>query len=227
MIRISLALLFMTVFASCKKDDAFISITYPSVYYKFGVQSIGGLRVFTRNGELKNSSIINRFIDMDTAYFSYVLLDISNQRAIMDTVTFSDARKAVIMDNYTSHQCVSGQAAGMLVLTRLDTSIGYSYHEPITQNITYHLRQVKPEVFSEYISSSVQGFYAFGYTGKEKYVFKQKGERLTAPLVQFINHSNRYNNGYVNTPLKPDFYKHLSKGDTVALQEAEILYQKQ
>ena len=226
MLRLCLAILFGAVIASCKKDDL-VSVSYPSAYYKTGLERNGDFKVFTSAGEIRDRSIINRFKDRDTGYFSYVFNDIAYRDEVMDTINFSNEDRVSVRHNFREIKCVVTQAGQNLILTGRDTITGYSGIDPLTENISYRMQQIKPEVFTEYVYSSVQGYYLFGFTGREKFVLRGSGDKLMAPIIQFFRHSARFNsNGYVNNLLQPDFYKHITTGDTVTLQQGSILYQK-
>jgi len=113
-------------------------------------------------------------------------------------------------------------------LTRADTSARLIYNEQFTHSITYNIRQVKPEVYSEYLVSSTRGDYIFGYTGKEKYVLQESNGQLVAPEILFMQHHLLvYYNGRANNILQNDFYKNIPTGDTVSIQGYLLLYEKQ
>jgi hypothetical protein len=76
------------------------------------------------------------------------------------------------------------------------------------------------------VYSSIAGNYIFAYTGRRKFVFQEAGGQLVAPLILYNLHSKNFDGGFVNNTLQPDFYSTLAEGDTVALMEYQILYEK-
>lgn len=211
---------------SCKKDD--LQIAYPSAYHKSGLKVTGDLRVFSSNGEIKNPSIISRFAGKDTAYYSAVANYIINERGVMDSIKFSDAQHGIMNDRYQPLKCLISRQDDTFVLSRTDTTRGYSSGDEFTHSMMYYIGNIKPEVYTEYLISSVRGLYVFGYTAREKFVLKESHGQLVAPLIQFIQHRNdvQLNIGYVNNILLNDFYKMISTDDTVTIMEYQILYEK-
>ena len=227
MFRVYLAILLTAIIASCKKDNASIPLSYPSSYFKTGIQRTGGYKVFSTNGEVRDRTIISRFREMDSLYNFYLIENLGNGRDYLDTVHFMNAQHATVRHNYISRKCFVGQTSGMLVLTRVDTTMNYSGEDPMTETLSYHLPLIKPEVFNEFVYSSVQGYYLFGYTGKEKFVFRISNGKLNAPVVLFVKYSKALSrNDFVNSPMQQDFYSKIRIGDTVTIQEAQILYEK-
>ena len=88
------------------------------------------------------------------------------------------------------------------------------------------MARVKPDVLSEYVYSSIAGNYIFAYSGRRKFVFQESGGQLVAPVILYNLHSKNFDGGFVNNTLQPDFYSILTEGDTVALMEYQILYEK-
>jgi len=117
--------------------------------------------------------------------------------------------------------------SGRLILTRTDTSIGYSYGDEFTRSPAYYIGQFKPEVYSEFLVSSTRGDYQFGYITREKFILKKTVGQLVAPFILFTLHRNQLQYwGYVNNILQDDFYKKISAADTLTLKEYLILYKK-
>ena len=213
---------------SCKKDEPFKQLTYPSVYYKSGIKIAGDLRVFSTSGEIKDPSITSRFLATDSLSYSYGADQIGNNPGTMDSIKFSDAQHAIVKEGYSQYNCAVDQENKELILTRADTSARLIYNEQFTHSITYNIRQVKPEVYSEYLVSSTRGDYIFGYTGKEKYVLQESNGQLVAPEILFMQHHLLvYYNGRANNILQNDFYKNIPTGDTVSIQGYLLLYEKQ
>lgn len=212
---------------SCKGDDATIHINYPSTYYKAGLKASSHLWIFSSNGIISDQSVISRFTEYDTANFSRTAHSIITYAGVMDTIRFSDPQHAAVSDQYQQLECiVGGLKNDRLILTRTDIRTGNTIFDELTHNIIYYIGQVKPEVFTEYLVSSVRGNYQFGYTAKENFVLEEISGQLAAPVIQFSLHRlQRTYGGYVNNVLQKDFYKELSTSDTVTLREYRIFYE--
>lgn len=211
---------------SCKKNDD-SKITYPSVYHKAGLKARGELRLFSSNGEIRDPTALSRFNLLDTANFTTFSEYVRDNQETMSTIHLQDPQHANITDRYTAKNCLITRERGRLILARTDTSAGYSEADEFTRSPSYYIAEIKPEVYSEYLISSTRGFYQFGYTGREKFILERSGGQLAAPFIFFTLHRQpqeyRLN---VNNILQEDFYKNISAGDTIALKEYLVLYEK-
>jgi hypothetical protein len=88
------------------------------------------------------------------------------------------------------------------------------------------MASVKPQVHSEFIYTSTGGNYHFGYNGQRKFVVKESQGQLVAPLILYTLHSGKFDSGFVNGELQPGFYSNLAAGDTIALMEFMIYFEK-
>lgn len=220
-----LLLLGLAIFSCRKNDDS--SITYPSVYQKSGLKSAGDLRIFSSNGEIRDPAARSRFNLMDSANFTIYSEYIRDNQETMSSIQLQDPHHAIVNDKYIAKNCALTRERNRLILTRADTSIGYSEADEFTRSPSYYLAQIKPEVYSEYLISSTRGFYQFGYTGREKFILDRSTGKLAAPFIFFTLH--RLQQEYrlnVNNNLQEDFYKNISVGDTIALKEYLVLYEK-
>src|SRR6266498_3412107 len=135
-----LSFLIILIF-SCKKDEAFKQLTYPSVYHKSGIKLAGDLMVFSTAGEIKDPSITNRFLAADSSRYSSYADQFANP-GIMDSIKFSDEQHATMKEGYSSYNCTVDQEKKELILARTDTSDGASYPEQFTYSIMYNIGQI-------------------------------------------------------------------------------------
>jgi hypothetical protein len=219
-------LLWGTAIFSCKKNDD-TQIRYPSAYHKSGLKTTGDLRLFSSNGEISDPAAISRFNLLDSANFTIYADYIRDNQETMDSIQLQDPQHAIMIDQYTAKNCFLTRERGRLILTRADTSIGYSEADEFTRSPSYYIAELKPEVYSEYLISSTRGFYQFGYTGREKFILDRSGGQLAAPLIFFTRHRQFQDYSlYVNNFLQKDFYKNIPVGDTITLREYLVLYEK-
>jgi len=220
-----LVLLALVIF-SCKKNDS-TQITYPSVYHKSGMKAAGDLRVFSLNGEILDAGVISRFSLLDSAHFTFYANSLRDDHFIMDSIYLQDPQHAIVIDRYVPTNCLITRSGNRLILTRADTVIGYSSGDAFTRTIAYYIRQIKPEVYTEYLTSSTRGVYQFGFTGREKFVLDRSGGQLVAPFIFFILYGQQQQSTlYVNNILQEDFYKNMAVGDTLLLKKYLVLYEK-
>ena len=216
----------ITLLFSCEEDEESV-VTYPSIYYKARKVSSENLRVFSNKGEIKNSSIVSRFTQYDTAYYRSYSNYIGNEPGVMDNVYFLDGQNAILNHEDSDLDCLLTRENSLLVLTETNAaSKCCTYGEAITHSLSYYLGKTKPEVISESIYSSVRGNYNFGYMGREKYVFTETQGQLIAPMILYSMHSGYFDTGFVNDLLQPDFYTKLATGDTVTIMEFKVLFEK-
>jgi hypothetical protein len=212
---------------SCKEDEVEL-VEYPSVYHKSGVETAGTLRVFSSAGEINSASVISRFSQYDTANYNYGNRIIRDYPGFMDTLKFVDSKTAILNHHYADIDCSLQSQSDLLILseTRI-TKQCCSFGEVLTRTLGYYMGKVKPEVQSEYLVSSLRGYYYFGYESRNKYVLTQSHGKLVAPMIQFSVHSaSVYDAGSVNNIFESDGYKHLAEGDTLTIMQSNIVFEK-
>lgn len=225
--RFFLLLLIVVVSLSCEDDEEGSSLTYPSTYHKSGIELVGKLRVFALTGEITQNSIVSRYNQYDTSYFNNYAAYVGNNKGVMDTVYFLDGQRAVLNHEYKDLDYLVTRETNSYILTeKVAAGKCCTYGEVMTRSLLYKMSSVKPDILSEYINSSVGGNYYFAYTGRQKFIFKESNRRLVAPLIFYNLHSMNFESGFVNNFIEPEFYATLAAGDTVALMEYQILYEK-
>lgn len=220
-----LLLVVVLVFSSCENKEV-STLTYPSVYHKAGVEASGRLRVFCSSGEIKRSAIVDRYSNYDTSYFNKYAVFLINDLKIADTVNFLDSSHARLhhQDKKTDYQLTIRDNLLLLTDTQA-TRQCCSNGEVYTRSLAYYLSRTKPEVRSEFVNTSANG-YSFGFTGRQQYLLKESDGKLAAPLILYTAHAGKFDNGFVNNELQPDFYSNLAAGDTVSLREFMVYYEK-
>jgi hypothetical protein len=227
--RFTILWIFLCAVALCCQDD---DSNYPINYHKSDIHPAGSLRVFTRHGEIKNQFVINRFILRDTSTYNYWASAIVNY-PYLDTIRFSSESKAVVSFFYETIQCSARNTFSTIVLTRSDTTRGFTPRNELTHQVRYLICEEKPEVYSEYLHSSTRGNYLFGFAAREKFVLKRDGAYLSAPMLMFITQymvgENEYYGigDYINNTLDSDFYLNLEEKDTVSLMEYQLRFEKE
>jgi hypothetical protein len=224
-------LLIMAVFVlSCEEDDNPIA---PSTkYHKKSIEPAGILRLFARSGEITSKNILSRYNKYDTIYFNR---DVKNYRGqgFIDSISFLKNSVVVLNHNHSNTNYSMRSQGSILVLTEDKVNDQCcTFGEVLTRSLSYFIGQIKPDVYSEYISSSVRGAYYFGFTGKRKFVLQLKNKQLTAPFILFTKRYfdgiNYYESrGFAQNLLQPDFFKELSVGDTVSLVEYQTKFEQE
>lgn len=224
----SILWLFFCAVAFCCQDD---DVIYPINYHKSEILQTSPFRVFTHQGEIKNPSIINKFMLRDTSnYNSWASTLVDQDHPYLDTIRFTSASQAVVKFYYSMIQCSARNTISTTVLTRSDTSWGFTEGNEITHHVSYLIGEEKPEIFSEYLYSSTRGSYLFGFAAREKFVLKHNGAHLSAPIIMFTWYNpvaNSFFRAFINNTLESDFYRKLEEKDTVSLREYQLLFEKE
>ena len=223
--RLPLSIVICILFISCKKDED-IQFTYSSIYHKTEIKAVWGVRVFSSHGEIKDHSVIRRIVRYILPA-SPIEIEVVTNPGILDSVMFIDAQQAILNHGFFDWHCVISMQSRYLLLTTNDTIQAFTSNDELSQTVGYQLGQFKPEIFLEYLVTSTGGRYLFGYKARTRYVFTQAKNKLSAPIIFYKHYRNSqfYEGGYINNILQKDFYKNLSPGDTVALQEMAIQYE--
>ncbi len=221
-----LVLLTAIAVAACQKNDD-SRITYPSIYRKSGLKPAGELRLFSSNGEILDPAALSRFNLLDSANFTSYSDYVRDNQETMNRIHFQDPHHAAITDRYLERNCLVTRESSRMIVSGIDTIVGYSQADQFTRSPSYYISQVKPEVYTEYLISSTRGYYQFGYTGREKFVLDRYKGQLVAPFIIFTLHGpQQWYSSFVNNVLQDDFYKNILAGDTITLKEVLVLYDK-
>jgi hypothetical protein len=215
----------MLFLLSCNDKEVQPSIAFPSEYHKSGVEPGDGFRVYTREGELRDKLILEKFIGIDSTYFNNMNYNM-RRHGFYDSIKFSPIRQASLV-GYWKTDCTTSGSGGLIVLTQNDTiDRCCSYPEVLTRTFDYYIVQIKPNVFSESIYSSTRGAYLFTYVYQPKFVLMKYDGKLVAPFIQYVRHSDTaYEQGELNNLPVLDFYKYLTEGDTLILTNSFITFE--
>ena len=215
---------FLLLIFSCKKENA--DVVYGATYMKSATQTLSEIRYYSRNGNIDIKSIPAIWIDNDTARFNFLTTSIRTP-GFLDSLKFINSQEA-ISKYYNSETKYTMEKTGSRMILTEKNIIGYhsTYADEYTKSPQYYLLQYKPEVFDEWIISSIRGAYLFGYSTKQKVVVEINGDKLFLPIIYYQQHRNgqTINSSYLNNNLQKDFYKNIMAGDTIAVMEARLIY---
>lgn len=211
------------LYSSCSKSSS--QISYNSVYHKNGIEAISDLMLFTDQGQVKDIVAINRYVAMDSFTFSYYSDYINKATDLLDNIQFPDPLHAKILrGNEWANYDLSDQFP-RFILTRKDTTVGTSGGDLYSRSLEYWICQYKPDLYQEWLVSSTRGSYVFGYSTREKFVFKLSGNQLCAQIIVFIKHKPYSYGEYVNNFMDDKFFVNLSAGDTISLKFYSLKYE--
>ena len=208
-------------FYSCKKENT--KLASDSVYHKT-IKEGYAIRVFARSGEINQPSIVNRFLDLDSAWISYL----AQYLGYLDTIRVVDDEYAKLFES-AHYKDYSYLFRGRDIrFTSRDTFMGYNNGEVFTKSINYKISTFKPVVFYEYLVSSTAGNYQFGYAGRREFFATADGDKLRIPWIVLVVHTSSTNRESHTIQNKPDFnfYQSIAANDTAVLREYSIIYEK-
>jgi hypothetical protein len=217
----------LSLIISCNDKEVQPSISYPSMYYKSGLEPGRGFRVYTKDGEVKDKLTLEKFLAIDSTYFNNMNYNLRTHSYYMDSVKFSRPHQATLFRSNSEIDCTTSNSGGLIVLTQ-NVTIDQccSYPEVITRTFGYYILQVKPNVFSESIYSSTRGAYLFTYVFQPKSILMKYNGKLVAPVIEYVRHSEvYYDRAMLNNILLPDFYKYLAEGDTLTLTNSFFTFE--
>lgn len=220
--------LILTIFliaTSCKKDDYSYSGTYISKTVE-----INKIRLFTINGEVTNHDKIVEFLnkknDLHFATNYDSIIDIagkisieylSDNQAVVSGSEEPETRNAIEKGDYIYYELPT-------VYTRYNLS---------TPSFYDYIIKLKP-IYSETTPLSPATGFSSKTEFKHCYFVKGKEEIIEMPLVSFVysryispqNHSQEavWNN---NNEFNPKSISHLTSTDTLAIQEFNVIFEKQ
>ncbi len=224
---------------ACEKDKDEVVLQYPATYHSIQYRTSSQVRLFSREGEIVDWQVIDRFVEKNGGQFLLpynFMQNISPAEADSVHIISASAAKGKRVYNY-SWQNYSIRKSGELV-------------EFISTDTSTLVWTPKEEAMLRKLQ---QGFYrhdyayrkeqplptATGYSTMLKVVEKQvaylKSDQLHFPLLNYLlvntnpgYGGNRYSRSNIYNELKsqPD-YSQLSQNDTLALQAYELIYTKE
>lgn len=223
----SAVILLLLLAASCSKNAANVNVSYNSLYFKDKAQAIGSIRIFARSGEIKDAAVVSRYAGVDSNYYNYFPERIIGLGELLDTVVIQNSDSAIVKLYGSPNKCLVTNQSGKLVLTSVQSSTGFQFYETFSRSFNYYANQIKPVISDEYLVSSTGGIYEFAYVYYPKYVLTQASNgRLAAPVVTFFQHKANGESyaGYFNGNLQPGFNQQIPAGDTVSLNEFQLIF---
>jgi len=218
-------LLIIVTLSSCKNDDYIYSGTYVSKNVE-----INKIRLFTINGEVTEQTKINDFLikkpDLLFATNYDSIIDIegkirieypSGKKAIVSGSEEPETRNVIEKGNYIYYELP-------IVYTRYNFST-----LPFYDNIV----KLKP-IYSETTPLAPASGFSSKTEFKHCYFVKGKEEIIEMPLISFVY--SRYTNAQIqsqeavwnnNNEFNPKSISHLTSTDTLAIQEFNVILEKQ
>ena len=209
---------------SCTKTGQ--KISFNSTYYKTQAKPSSSYLVFTNHGEVSDPVIVSRFYAVDSVFLLYTSQNFIYNTYFMDSVLFTDLQHARMYHNSQWNKLDVTDQYSNYIFTRTDTSTSSITGDPYSQSLEYWICQYKPEIYQEWLISSTRGNYVFGYTTREKYLFKFAGDYLTAQMTLFIRHLPYLETEFVSNSMDGKFYQNLAPGDTIGVQTYSLFYDK-
>lgn len=221
------AVILLLLAASCSKNAANVNVSYNALYFKNVAKAVGTIRLFARSGEINDAVVLSRYLDADSNYYKYFPDKIVALGEWLDTLIIKNRDTAIIKLYNTPNKYLVTSQAGKMVLISVQMATGYQFYETYSRSFDYYANQNRPVISNEYLVSSTRGIYEFGYVCRPRYVLNQAGNGgLAAPVVAFFQHKSNGENyaNYFNGSLQQGFYQQIPLGDTVSLNEFQLIF---
>jgi len=209
---------------SCSKSSD--QISYQSVYHKTAITSPSAYTLYSNQGQITDPAILSRFYALDSPLLTFYSQAYIQSAYLLDSIMFTDPLHAKLFHNSEWINCDVGEQLPKFILTRISTSSYTTFPDQYSQSVPYLICLYKPEVDNEWLISSTGGINTFGYTTREKYLYKLSGDQLCAQLLFFTEHHPYLQTGSVVNFQDQSFYQSIAEGDTVSVQSFSLQYAK-
>ena len=213
-------------FACKKKDPENIKLS-KNVYVKHHLEKSNSIRVFTKDGELKNQILIDQITSSDTSWLSH-----RESNTFSDTDIYAmnvvDENNAIVrgLKCTISYEVFDDQ--NLALFTSKDTTLLKTNGEVMDKTMQYRVAKYKPVIADEKLQSSTNGYYIFNHKTLQKNFAYIVNDELHLPYITVYQHKPIVDDLIsVQNILDPNFYKHLSNNDRITIRMSEIIYKKQ
>ncbi|MDJ1496193.1 hypothetical protein QNI19_24865 [Cytophagaceae bacterium DM2B3-1] len=211
------------VLSSCKKDEEPV-LLYPSIYHTKEIFVTSDVRLFTKQGEVKDQAIITDFTNRFHEPWDFI-----KPKSGVIASSDRDTVKILAKDN-----AKIGRYAGNFHVEFHDNMIYFVPQDTARFEVDYMyelmlaIQKYKPLYENRFPISTSSGYKTIAQSVVGSYA-KYTSSQLTFPMLSFLltqrggysYYSIRYNNSF-----DPTGYKALNTGDTLVVQESELRYEK-
>ena len=227
------SLIFITLLISCEKQE--IIFDYPITLISEEIQVLSEIKVYTMNGEIVNTDVINEFIKYDTRDYFFVNSDTIVKIKQHDTITYQDKDTVIFYEHGLQNPLNSQikrtpKKEGDYILFNLIDTLIVTGSEDYSESILHQIGIFKP-----YIDCYTVPFY-YGGGSHCKYlntkVAQGNPNKLEFPnlVIMLRTFQTRSFSFYMQRDFNNIFDKNvinlLEYGDTLAIQEIKTIYAK-
>ncbi len=226
--RVFLVFGLLTLLFGCKKDE--IDYNFPIVLISTEYKITSELKLYTKSGQITDDLVISNYLASDTFGMFYSRIDTTLEIIYADTVIYEYHDTVLFSDPGLWGKRIPENTGDYIFFYLTDTLIGFkSTHEnSALQNVINQIGIHKP-----YYGDYPPNFYPPSTIYQRVYnakIAKGTPRRLEFPLLTYklsrvrdnyragegrMNYNNVFDNNVINL---------LESGDTLAIQEAKIVY---
>lgn len=207
---ISLALTVL-LFTNCKKNDAEKPIVFPVTFYAEKLEVTSGVRMFTKDGEIKDQQTIGKFVK-NVIYFN---LEQEQNDIGSEIITFLSKEKAYFTGNDASKFDVAQSGSQFLFTSEMKYISAPSNQNHFTNHILKH-RNVKTD-----------GGFA-SREAREVRVAYGNYQQIKSPILAYHTFSGNANNyfklgGSTYNEFNEGVLAYMKTGDTIAVKSYQVV----
>ena len=214
-------LLSLTVLSACSKDEEGPDLHYPAAFEVKSLRDPSPIRMYTRNGEVKDKALVNAFADRWGKWYN--LDEKSKEAANSGEVLTLLSRKEAELNNGKRYD-IQKQGDDLLLVSQNEFTGRFSQRDEFYFNLFLGISKYKPVIYDKYPTPPSGGTVEYIYkskeqlvaalTGKELHIYQmaytlKSGEKL-AWSVKGSVFSNRFDPGVISQ---------LRSTDTLLVQE--------
>lgn len=217
----------LLLLSACKKDDD-SPVSYPSTYHSARFESVSKVKLYTQAGEVTSPAVIDDYSQRYGENFLYKD-GISTHPSPADTIQLQSKNAAQFTEGTRTSSYKPARRGEVLYFIPADTAVNYvqsSYDFEMVVAMGKH----KP-LYQQVIPLSWATGYDFRHDVLMERFATVKGKQLVFPLLNYVftrrsATSFSINKHVLNNTFDPSALQLLKPGDTLAVQELQVVFEK-
>ena len=169
-------LLSLTVLSACNKEEEEPGLDYPAAFKVKTLQNPTPIRMYTRNGEVKERALVNAFADRWGKWYN---LDEKSKEAAHGGEVFTLlSRTEAELDNGKRYN-IQKQGDDLLLTDKKEFTSMYAQRDEYYFNLGISIRKYKPVIFDKHLLAPTAGSPSgYAYKSKDQLVATLSGNDL-------------------------------------------------
>lgn len=217
-------LFLLMLLSACTKESDGPDMDYPASFKLRRFDQVQPVRMFTRNGEVKDAAFIKNHDLTRRMQMHYDLEATAPDDASDPDITFLSRSEAEMIGGSTRYE-VKKQGDALLLTSREERSSGYSRSDEFYVNLMIGLSKYKPLIYDKQaLPPALYTGFDYTYKTKDQLVVSVAGQELLFHRLAYA-HQNQYNSRsmVINNQFDPAGVSLLRDGDMLVVQEFTIV----